>query len=316
MTPAKFTEASTVQAAIVDRLAKPDLGWKHVRGKDLDRTVDGVLIQRELIDALIRLNPAIAAKPERVEEVLPRIRLAVISAVNDGLVAANERMTTVLRGHDTQKFVGTDTYESIRLIDFEHPENNRYVVSDEVTYGHGPNARRFDVVLWINGIPLVVGEAKSPVDKKVSWFNGAKDVHGTYEVEAAPFFSPNVLSFSTDGREFHYGAVRQPPETWLLWGSTTDRHDLDGPARVLRSVELLLAPGQVLSILRDFTLFDRPVRDGKVTHMKLIPRYPQVEGAEAIHRRVLDPDKRQGLIWHYQGTGKTLLMGFAALSRL
>ena len=118
-------------------------------------------------------------------------------------------------------------------------------------------------MLWVNGIPLVVGEAKSPVDNKVSWFNGAKDVHGTYEVEAAPFFAPNVLSFATDGRELHYGAVRQSPETWLLWGSTTDPHDLDGPGRVLRSVELLLAPQRILSILRDFTLFDRPVRDGR-----------------------------------------------------
>lgn len=316
MSPERFTEASTVQAAIVERLTRPDLGWQHVRGKDLDRTVDGVLVQGELIDALIRLNPAIASKPDRVEEVLPTIRLAVISAMNDGLVAANERMTTLLRGHETHKFVGTDAYESITLLDFDNPENNNYVVSDEVTYGHGSNERRFDVVLWVNGIPLVVGEAKSPVDKKVSWFNGAKDIHGTYEVEAAPFFSPNVLSFATDGREFHYGAVRQPPETWLLWGATTDPHDLEGRARILRSVELLLAPHQILSILRDFTLFDRPVKDGKVTHLKLIPRYPQVEGAEAIHHRVLDPTKRQGLIWHYQGTGKTLLMGFAALRLL
>lgn len=312
----KFTEASTVQAGIVERLSRSDLGWKHTRGKDLDRTVDGVLIEPDLIDALIRLNPSIAAQPDRVEEVLPHLRLSVISAVNDGLVAANERMTTILRGSDTRKFVGTETYEPIQLIDFEDVENNRFVVSDEVTYGHSSQARRFDIVLWVNGIPLVVGEAKSPVDSKVSWFNGAKDIHGTYEVESAPFFTPNVLSFATDGRELHYGAVRQSPESWLLWGSTADPHDLDGPARVLRSVELLFAPRQILSILHDFTLFDRPVKDGKVTHTKLIPRYPQVEGVEAIHQRVLDPTRRRGLIWHYQGTGKTLLMGFAALRLL
>ena len=87
----------------------------------------------------------------------------------------------------------------------------------------------------------------------------------------------------------------------------------------MRSVELLLAPVRLLSILRDFTLYDRPFIDGKPTHVKkkLIPRYPQVEGAEAIYRRVKDlPLRHRGLLWHYQGTGKTLLMGFAALKLL
>src|SRR6266508_4351034 len=101
-----------------------------------------------------------------------------------------------------------------------------------------------------------------------------------------------------------------------MWGCTSDPYDLDGPARVMRSVELLLAPEQLLSILRDFTLFDRPFRDGAPTLVKLISRYPQVEGVEAIHRRVLDSARRRGLIWHYQGTGKTLLMAFAALRLL
>lgn len=79
-----------------------------------------------------------------------------------------------------------------------------------------------------------------------------------------------------------------------------------------RSIELLLTPARVLSILRDFTLFEATDDGGK---RKLIPRYPQVEAAEAIHRRVLNGGQR-GLIWHYQGTGKTLLMGFAALMLL
>ena len=320
----QFTEASTVQTAIVERVA--GLGWRHVPGNDLARSVDRVLVESELIEALQRLNPAIAAQPERVEEVLPGLRLAVISAVNDGLVAANERMTTWLRGHETQKFAGTDSYDAVRLIDFDDLSNNRFTVSGpgfghtgsstEVTYGHGQQARRFDVVLWVNGIPLVVGETKSPVNSSVSWLNGAKDIHDVYEVESAPFFAPNVLSFATDGREFHYGAVDQPAEKWLLWGSTTDPHDLEGAARVMRSVDLLLSPARVLSILRDFTLFDRPVIDGRPTRVKLIPRYPQVEGAEAIHERVLTPGRSRGLIWHYQGTGKTLLMAFAALKLL
>lgn len=309
-----FSERETVQAAIVERLVA--LGWTHLLGNRLDRTVYSTVVEAEVEAALLRLNSSIVEERSRIDEVLPRIRAALLTASTDGLVSANERMTTWLRGHSTIKFVGTDTYEPVHLIDFDHPERNRLVVSDEVTFGQAPHARRFDIVLWVNGFPLVVGETKPATDTTKSWLNGARDVHNVYEDECAPFFGPNVLSFSTEGREFHYGAVGQPPEQWLLWGSTTDPFDLTGGARVMRSVELLLNPARILSILRDFTLFDRPVRDGRPQLTKLIPRYPQVEGAEAIHTRVLSTDRRQGLIWHYQGTGKTLLMAFAALRLL
>lgn len=311
-----FSEASTVQAAVVGRLTRPDLGWVHVPGRELDRTPDMPLVESEVTEALLRLNPTIAEAPERVEEILPQLRAVCLSAVSDGLVAANERMVTWLRGAQTHKFIGRDHYEPIRLIDFDNPRANRLVVSTEVTFGTAQQQRRMDIVLWVNGIPLVVGETKSPVDASLSWLNAARDIHEIYEAQCVVFFVPNVLSFATEGQEFHYGPVRQPASEWLMWGCTTDPYDLEGPARVMRSVELLLAPERILSILRDFTLFDRPFRDGTPTLVKLIPRYPQVEGVEAIHRRVLDPTRRKGLIWHYQGTGKTLLMAYAALRLL
>lgn len=311
-----FSESSTVQAAIVDRLAQPDLGWSHIPGRELPRAIDGVLLEGHLVEALERLNPLIAEAPERVDEVLPVLRALLLSAPTDGLVAANERMVPWLRGQATHKFNGTTEHVPVRLIDFDNPTSNHLVVSDEVTFGPPGHGRRFDVVLWVNGLPVAVGETKSPVDSSVSWLNAADDIHRTYEVECSPFFVPNVLSFATEGREFHFGAVGQPPEMWLQWGSTTDPFDLDGPAKVMRSVELLLTPGRVLSMLRDFTLFDRPVRDGRPRLEKILARYPQVEGVEAIHQRVLSADRHQGLIWHHQGTGKTLLQAFAALRLL
>ena len=86
-----------------------------------------------------------------------------------------------------------------------------------------------------------------------------------------------------------------------------------GSPRVQRRVDLLLTPARVLSILRDFTLFEQ-VPGGGVR--KLIPRYPQVEAAEAIHAAGAGRWHGKGLIWHYQGTGKSLLMAFAALMLL
>jgi len=309
-----FSEASTVQRMIVERLV--GLGWVHMRGRDLPRSTDEVFVEAHLNDRLIRLNPMIAEHPSRLDEVLPKLRAVALSAINDGVVAANELMTTWLRGHQTLKFIGTDNYIPVRLLDLDNPAANRLVVSDEVSFGTPGNSRRFDIVLWVNGLPLVVGETKTPVDRDKSWLNGASDIHDVYEAEAPSFFTTNVFSFATEGREFHYGAVGQQAEHWLMWGATTDPWDMSGGERVMRSVDLLLPPTRVLSILRDFVLFDRPKIGGLAILEKLIPRYPQVEGVEAIRRRVMDPTRTQGLIWHHQGTGKTLLMAFAALRLL
>lgn len=305
-----FSEANTVQKWLVERLVA--LGWEYVPGDKLARERTDVLVEDTLIEALELLNPDLHGFPERVDEVLPEIRARVLAGATDGLVPANEAMTTLLRGDHTVKYVGTDDYVPLRLLDLTDTGENDFVVSDEVTFGPPGKERRYDIVLWVNGIPIVVIETKTPVKASVSWLNGARDIADVYAVEGPTFFVPNVLCAATDGKEFHYGAVGQPGEHWLMWGSTQDPYYLDGTPRVKRSVELLLTPERVLSILRNFTLFEATDDGGK---RKLIPRYPQVEAAEAIHKRVLDSGTK-GLIWHYQGTGKTLLMGFAALMLL
>ena len=123
---------------------------------------------------------------------------------------------------------------------------------------------------------------------------------------------PNVLSFATEGKEFRYGAIRQPAEMWLPWSRTTDELPLPGLASVLRSAALLLRPEMLLDIIRTYTLYSRRSSTAGGYTIKVIPRYPQVEAVEAIVARVRDPRRRQGLVWHHQGSGKTLLMAFAA----
>jgi type I restriction enzyme R subunit len=318
---AGFDEQNTVQSWMVERLVS--LGWEHVAGSEVPRERSDPIVEEWVLEALEVLNPEFQGSPERVDEVLPLIRQSVLSAASDGLLAANERMTALLRGNHTVKYSGTESYVPLRLIDFDDLSNNHFAVSgplpgsatpinDEVTFGPQGKARRFDVVLWVNGFPLVVIETKTPVDASVSWLSGARDIANVYEMEGATFFASNVLNAATEGREFHYGAVGQPAEHWLMWGSTDDPYDMDGLARVQRSVDLLLTPARILSVLRDFTLFEQKPGGGV---RKLIPRYPQVEAAEAIHAKILAGGMR-GLIWHCQGTGKTLLMAFVALMLL
>lgn len=313
-----FSESSTVQAWLVERLVS--LGWNHVQGKDLPRDKTDVLIEPWLIEALESLNPEIGEEPASVDEVLPLVRMGVMAAATDGVLGANESMTTMLRGQRTVKYIGTEDHVPFRLIDFPVDPavdavspHNRYVVADEVTFGQPGKERRFDVVLYVNGIPLVVIETKTPVKASVSWLNGARDLASVYVPEHSTFFATNLLLAATEGRAFHYGSIGQPAVDWQMWGSLEDPYDLDGFARVARSVDLLLHPGLVLSLLRDYVLFEQP--EGSGAPRKLLPRYPQVEGVEDIHSKVLR-GRPGGLIEHYQGTGKTLLMAFAALRLL
>jgi type I restriction enzyme, R subunit len=282
-----------------------------VPGVELPRQLDGVLLEDSVTASLIRLNPVIAERPERVEEVLPRLRAVLLSPANDGLVAANEEMVAWLCGRKTMRFQGTDEFVPVRLIDFDDPAANELIVSTEVTYVPGHDGSRFDLVLFVNGFPLVVGETKTPVSEHTSWLNGALDIHNTYEVTAPGFFVPNVIVCASEGKEFRFGAIRQTPTHWQTWSTTSDPVPLPGLASVIRSVELLFDPARLLDVLRTFTLFSRdPSAGGGV--VKIVPRYPQVDAVEAIVGRVRDTTRRQGLVWHHQGSGKTLLMAFVA----
>jgi type I restriction enzyme R subunit len=303
---------SAVQAALVDRLTRSDLQWHFVPATSIPRTLDDVMVEDWVTDILIQLNPVIADRPERIQEVLTRLRAVLLSAPNDGLVAANEEMVAWLCGRRTMRFVGMDEYVPVYLIDFDNPFANNLVVSIEVTHKPGTEDRRYDLVLWVNGFPVVVGETKTPTDKRKFWLNGANDIHKLYEVTTPGFFVPNILSFATEGKEFRYGAIRQPAETWLPWSRTTEPLALPGLASALHSAELLLAPDRLLDILRTYTLFSRRSSTTGGYELKVIPRYPQVEAVEEIVGRVLDPNRRRGLVWHHQGSGKTMLMAFAA----
>src|SRR5689334_212331 len=114
---ATFTESSTTQACVVDRLTRPDLGWRFVAGDALARDATEVLVEEDVIWALQRLNPLVARQPERVDEVLPKVRALVLAAYNDGLIAANERMISWLRGLEAHQFIGELVAEPVRLID-------------------------------------------------------------------------------------------------------------------------------------------------------------------------------------------------------
>ncbi len=308
-------ESSTIQKAIIGWAVAA--GWEHLNGADLPRSHHDALIQPWVTKAITRLNPELEHDPASAELVLDELLATAASAV-DGLVATNEVMTVMLRGEHS--FVSADgKHVPRRLIDFTHARANNFVVADEVIIGPPGASRRFDIVFYVNGFPLVVIETKNPIKQGATWLTAAKDIHAVYEVEYPNFFAPNVFNVATDGNELRVGAVGSEPndQSWSLWGSTELSPTLTGPKRTEEAAKRLLTPESVLMLLDTFTLFRHPASAAEVM-TKMVARYPQVEAAAAIDDRVRRGGKggKGGLIWHHQGSGKTMVMAFAAFRLL
>jgi type I restriction enzyme R subunit len=298
-----YNEKTTVQDALVQLLV--DAGWTYVPGKELPRTTAQVFIESDLHVAIEELNPELVG---RTDAVLGELRRAALGAADEGLMAANQTFTRLLRGGGTVMMPETNHDEPYEVIDYACPEENTFIVSDEVTY----QGARFDIVLFVNGIPVVVGETKTPVSTTVTWKDGAKDILTSYEVHQPVFFTPNLLSFATDGKDFRYAGVRTPLDHWQRWGSSEVPANIEGWDRVKMSVAGLLSPMVILNLIEHYAAFDVQDADGAGRTIKLLPRYFQYEAVEKIVARATSEPGSRGLIYHTQGSGKTLTMSWVA----
>lgn len=304
--------------------------WMHALPADVPRQPQDVLVESWVRKALIRLNPEIAAQPDRADDVLYKLRAIIMGVRSDGLIKANEEFAAWLTGERSMPFGPNGEHVTIRLLDFEDMAQNECVVTSQYTYRAGVTQKRADLVLLVNGIPLVVIEAKTPVRASQSWLDGAIQIHEDYERNVPELFVPNLLSVATEGKELRYGSIGLPVELWGPWyaaGTPRTRphpiplaegegeKEVDAFRRsvplkeVGKSVEGMLRPNVVLDLLTNFTCY---ATDKKKRRIKIVARYQQYDGVNKIVERVVAGHPKKGLIWHFQGSGKSLLMLFAA----
>jgi type I restriction enzyme, R subunit len=321
-----FTELNSVEHYIVNQLSGVNLNqeevgekplqtygaeWQFQSSEQLGRGINEVLVEAQVKESLQRLNPEIQAAPELADEVIYKLRAILISVNQIGLVKANEEFFLWLTGERTMPFGENNRHVPVRLIDFDDIANNQYIITNQFRIHHR-ETKIPDVVLLINGIPVVVGEAKTPIRPSVSWLDGANEVHSIYENAVPQLFVPNILSFATEGKELFYGAIRCPLEFWAPWRAENGNDQIAkslGLGEVGKELNDLLSPVRLLDIMRNFSLF---TSNNKKQRIKVIPRFQQYEGANRIVQRVIDGKIKKGLIWHFQGSGKSLLMVFAA----
>lgn len=322
-----FNELNSVEHYIIHQLSGANLNngfvaepkssygsqWVYKTPEELNRSVNEVLIESELKAALIRLNPEIALRNELADEVIYKLRAILLSVNQVGLVKANEEFFLWMQGEKTMPFGENNRHVPIRLIEFDSKkaDQNSYIVTNQYRVRHR-ETKIPDIVLLINGLPVVIGEAKTPIRPAVSWLDGAHEIHDIYENAVPQLFVPNILSFATEGKSLFYGAIRCPLEFWAPWRIENDEDALAkrlGLSEIGKELSDLMQPQRLLDIMQNFSLF---TTNKKKQRAKIICRFQQYEGANKIVERVIEGKVKKGLLWHFQGSGKSLLMVFAA----
>ena len=302
-----FSEA-TFEQMVCDTLSKN--GWKYIPADQLPRQHSDVLVEPMVKDALIRLNPCIAEDPSRADEVIYKLRALILSVQANNLVAQNEAFKKLVFENNTFPFGENGRAVPITFfgsLTAEEIAKNEYVVTNQWVYPKAEGGKRLDIVLLINGFPIAIGELKTPVRDAISWMDGAGDILA-YEKSIPQMFVTNVFNFASEGKCYRYSSINAPLTVWGPWH--TDDHRGEGTlADVQTSMKDMIKPEIIMDIFRFFTLF---ATDKKYRKYKIICRYQQFEGANAIVNRVRAGYPKQGLIWHFQGSGKSLLMVFAA----
>lgn len=283
-------------------------GWKYVPAEELPRKYSDVLVEPMVKDALMRLNPAIAEEPSRADEVLQQIRAIILSVEPHSLVTHNEQFKTLV--FENNSFHFGENGRDIPVTFFgtgDDADKNEYIVTNQWVYPRAEGGKRLDIVLLINGFPVAIGELKTPTREAISWMDGAGYILA-YEKSIPQMFVTNVFNFASEGQTYRYSSINAPLTVWGPWH--TEQHKTEGTLKdVEHSMTDMITPQNVMDIFRFYTLY---ATDKEYRKYKIICRYQQFEGANMIVERVVKGYPKQGLIWHFQGSGKSLLMVFAA----
>jgi type I restriction enzyme R subunit len=290
-----------------------DVGYTHLYGPDIAHNGTSpergsfreVLLASRLRAAIARLNPDIpsAACEDAADQVLDLGIPATLSANRHfhHLLVAGVPVAYQVGGQTRGDFV--------RLIDWTSPTGNEWLAINQFTLKGAGRPRRPDVILFVNGLPLVLLELKNPADQNASVWQAYEQIQ-TYKAEIPDVFQYNEIVVISDGTEALLGSLSADSERFMGW-RTIDGVTLDplGPFQELQTlVRGVLAPAYLLDFLRYFVLFED---DG--TLVKKIAGYHQFHAVRAAIEQVVTASRpggshKGGVVWHTQGSGKSITM--------
>ncbi|RKY01568.1 hypothetical protein DRP77_09485 [Candidatus Poribacteria bacterium] len=308
------TERTAVEEFIIQELQK--LGWRYIPPKEMNilrgNDFGEPLVVDLLKSALRRINEDVELTEADLEFAIASLRRIPASPEGIGELLDKLKNGLVVPLQEEKR------EQVLRLLDFENPDNNEFIVTNQYEI-KGPYAgrRRPDIVLIVNGIPLVLIECKSPVREETTWFDAYKQIKG-YEEDVPELFKYVQFSIATDGVKTRYFPNAFKEEGEDLLSEWKDPYPFDGkdlgddPLRI--AIHGLLNRRNLLDLVENFIFMRREIWGGL---SKIMARYMQFRAANKIFQRAIKRlrgggEEKFGLIWHWQGSGKTYTMAFAA----
>lgn len=308
-----FTE-SEVEEAALEILS--DLGYKILHGPEIapdglhperQSYSDVVLIER-LRNAISRLNTTIPeeARDEAIKKVL--------RSESPHLIINNKNFHKMLVDGvevEYRRKDGSIAGDKVWLFDFKNPANNEFLAVNQFTVVENNNNRRPDIILFVNGLPLVVIELKNPADETATIDTAFNQIE-TYKAQIPSLFHYNEISVTTDGIEARAGTITSNKERFMPW-KTIEGKEIAPQAMPQLEVlfQGMLDKKILLDLVRHFIVFEQERQD---IHKKLAAyhQYHAVNKAIEATLKASSPqgDKRCGVVWHTQGSGKSLTMAF------
>ncbi len=314
-----YTELKQVELPLVKTLLK--LGWEYIPSEDLDKlrdSYDNPFIIPYLKEAIIKLNGHKGITEEHADAMIHRLQR----------IDSNEEFSKWLKGEQSFKFSQSENAVTISLIDTENLKNNHFTVTNQfkqaITHGVIENEKHIkpDIVLFINGIPTTVIECKVLSTEESTWQEGIKQI-ARYQNHSPRMFIPNCFNASTDGHILKYGATGSSSGYFFEWKDDSGLPDDFNEAQseftpleigqeynpfIDRAVYGLFNHQAYVDLIQNFIVFET----AENVTIKKIARYQQFRATNKIVNRVLNDDMRTGLVWHTQGSGKSLTMLFTA----
>lgn len=312
-----FTEDLVEQVALG---TLQEIGWRYEDqvliapdGPEKRRVSNGdVVLDGLLEEAARRLNPGIP--DEALENALRQVQINETPS----LIEENRRIHRLLvDGIDVEyrRPDGSIKGDKVRLIDFANSANNDFMVTNQFTVVESGHNRRPDVVAFVNGLPLVVIELKNAASENATIEDAFNQLQ-TYKAQIPSLFRTNAALITSDGLMARIGSLSAGEDRFMPWRTVTGSKDdftPEGPKEMDTLLRGVMQPKRLLQLVRDFTVFG----DKGEGIFKIIGGYHQFHGARKALASAVDAvsaegDRKIGVIWHTQGSGKSFLMAFFA----
>lgn len=301
----------SIEQNLIELLQKQN--YRYIHGSDITRNFDSVVLEEELKQSLKNLNPNLpqSARTEAYNQIL--------HIGSSDLMSSNEKFHNLLCDGVTVEYEknGETQGINVKLIDLDNIDDNDFLAVNQFIIKENNNEKRLDVVLFINGLPLVVIELKNALDEKATLHKAYTQLQN-YKKAVPSIFYYNALTIISDGIEARVSSLSAPYSRYLAWKSPEKKENGVLPELQIMC-ERMLDKEILLNLIRFNTVFEKEeVKDDEtgvlsIVTIKKVAAYHQYYAVQKAIEKTLQAvgeSQKIGVVWHTQGSGKSLSMVF------